>query len=144
MKKVIISTLVFLLVSTFSFAQDGIIGTWYNTTKTGKIQISKTGNTFEGKLVWLEEPNDPDDGLPKRDKENPNTDLAKKPLLGINLLNNFEYDEDNVWEDGDIYDPENGKTYSCVLTLKDKDNLNVRGYIGFSLLGRTEYWTRVK
>jgi len=144
MKKIIIATLVFLLVSSYTFAQDAILGTWYNTTKTGKVKIYKVGDKYFGKLVWLEEPNDPDDGLPKRDKENPDKELAKKPLLGIVLLKNFVYDEDNVWEDGKIYDPENGKTYSCKMTLKDKNHLDVRGYIGFSLLGRTEYWTRAE
>ena len=144
MKKIIITTFVFLLISTYSFAQDGILGTWYNTEKTGKVKIYKVGDKFFGKLVWLEEPNDPDDGLPKRDKENPDDKLAKKTLLGTVLLKDFKFDEDNVWEGGTIYDPENGKTYSCKMTLKDNNHLDVRGFIGFSLLGRTENWTRAK
>lgn len=144
MKKIIITTFIFLLANTFSFAQDAIVGTWFNTEKTGKVEIYKSGDKFFGKLVWLEEPNDPDDGLPKRDKENPDSGAAKKPLLGKILLKEFTYSGENVWEDGKIYDPENGKIYSCKMTLKDNNNLDVRGFIGFSLLGRTENWTRAK
>ncbi|RZL30018.1 MAG: DUF2147 domain-containing protein, partial [Pedobacter sp.] len=48
------------------------------------------------------------------------------------------------WIDGTIYDPKTGKTYSCNLTLKDNNTLNVRGYIGISIIGRSETFKRVK
>jgi uncharacterized protein (DUF2147 family) len=54
----------------------------------------------------------------------------------------FVYDGEGVWEDGDIYDPKSGKTYSCYMKLQSMDKLKVRGYIGISLIGRTTYWTR--
>jgi uncharacterized protein (DUF2147 family) len=58
-------------------------------------------------------------------------------------MTNFVYDEDNVWNDGKIYDPKTGKTYSCKMTLSgNKKSLDVRGFIGFSLIGRTSVWTR--
>ena len=66
-----------------------------------------------------------------------------KPVLGMIILKNLEKDGDE-WEDGEILDPNNGKTYSCYITLEDEDTLKVRGYIGFSLIGRTQYWYRVK
>ena len=66
----------------------------------------------------------------------------KQPLLGLIMLRNFVYDEDQVWNDGEIYDPKNGKTYSCKMTLKDWNTLDVRGYIGISLFGRTDTWKR--
>jgi uncharacterized protein (DUF2147 family) len=63
-------------------------------------------------------------------------------LNGLILLNNFVFDaDDKVWEDGTIYDPKNGKTYSCNITLVD-DKLNVRGYVGISMIGRTAIWTK--
>ena len=63
--------------------------------------------------------------------------------MGINILEGFSYDEDLEWEDGEIYDPDNGKTYSCVMNLiPEKNILEVRGYIGISLIGRTEEWIR--
>jgi uncharacterized protein (DUF2147 family) len=62
------------------------------------------------------------------------------------LLKDFEFDGKDEWEDGKIYDPKNGKTYSCYIEFKDetKNLLKVRGYIGFSMIGRTTYWTRVE
>ena len=66
--------------------------------------------------------------------------------MGMNLLEGFEYDEDFEWEDGEIYDPENGKLYSCEISMDEEDEtkLNVRGYIGISLIGRTDVWVRAK
>jgi uncharacterized protein (DUF2147 family) len=49
----------------------------------------------------------------------------------------------NSYEDGTIYDPENGKTYSCTIEMVNANTLNVRGYIGISLIGRTDVWKRV-
>jgi uncharacterized protein (DUF2147 family) len=58
------------------------------------------------------------------------------------LLSNFKFDGNDKWKGGDIYDPESGKTYSSYLYLKGKNILKVRGYVGISLFGRTETWTR--
>ncbi len=66
-----------------------------------------------------------------------------KPIVGLELLRGLEKDGD-TYEDGKIIDPENGKDYKCYIELEDKNKLKVRGYIGFSLLGRTQYWHRVE
>ena len=47
-----------------------------------------------------------------------------------------------IWEEGTILDPKSGKTYSCYITFENQNTLKVRGYIGFSLLGRTQKWIR--
>jgi uncharacterized protein (DUF2147 family) len=57
------------------------------------------------------------------------------------ILKGFEKDGDNEYEDGTIYDPKNGKTYSCIIRQKG-NKLSVRGYIGVSLIGRTTTWTK--
>jgi uncharacterized protein (DUF2147 family) len=88
----------------------------------------------------MKEPNE--NGKPKVDKNNPDPAKRNTPAFGLVILKNFEKVKENYWENGTIYDPNNGKTYKSNLTLKDKNNLDVRGYIGFSLLGRTESWTR--
>lgn len=121
--------------------QDAIVGTWVNASGKGHIQIYKQGDKYYGKLVWLKEPNDAQ-GNPKLDVKNPNASLRTKPLLGSIILRDFVYD-DKEWNSGRIYDPQNGKEYKCFLRLKDSKTLNVRGYVGVSLLGRTETWTRV-
>ncbi|MFT5077936.1 MAG: hypothetical protein ACI825_000959 [Planctomycetota bacterium] len=66
-----------------------------------------------------------------------------KPILGLEIIRGLEKDGD-VYEDGEILDPENGKRYKCYIELVENNKLKVRGYIGFSLLGRTQYWYRVK
>jgi uncharacterized protein (DUF2147 family) len=59
------------------------------------------------------------------------------------VLKNFVFDGKDEWEDGTIYDPKNGKTYSCYIRYAEYPNLlKIRGYIGVSLLGRTTYWTK--
>ncbi len=119
-----------------------LVGTWFNAEKDGKIQIYKQGDSFFGKLVWLKNPTL--DGKARNDEKNSEAALRTRPLLGIVLLRDFKYDEDNVWNEGKVYDPKNGKTYSCKLTLSEKNRLDVRGYIGTPLLGRTTSWTRTE
>ena len=120
---------------------DAIVGTWLNASGKGHIQIYKQGNKYYGKLVWLKEPND-EQGKPKMDTKNPNAALKNQPLIGSIILRDFVFDDDE-WNSGRIYDPQNGKDYKCFLRLKDSKTLSVRGYIGVSLLGRTETWTRI-
>lgn len=126
-----------------AFAQkDKIEGLWYNEEKTAKVEIYKaTDGKFWGKIVWLKEPMR--DGAPKTDYKNPKTELQKVPLLGLVLLKHFDADGKEMYEGGDIYDPKNGKTYSCKITYKG-DKLDVRGYVGISLIGRTTVWERTQ
>ncbi|WP_345948287.1 DUF2147 domain-containing protein [Mucilaginibacter sp. PAMB04274] len=134
-----------LLFSASSFAQsaDAILGKWINPSGEGQIQIYKKGSLFYGKLVWLKQPNDETTGQPKTDKNNPEKNLHSRPILGLEILKDFKFDGESVYDDGNIYDPKNGKIYSCKMTLNG-NKLKIRGYIGISLLGRSEIWTRVK
>jgi uncharacterized protein (DUF2147 family) len=123
---------------------DAILGTWLTGSKKGHVQIYKQGKQYYGKIIWLKEPIDPATDLPKTDSKNPDAEKKKQPLLGLVNLRGFEYEGDQVWEEGKIYDPENGKEYSCKITLRNNNTLDVRGYIGISLIGRTDTWVRVK
>ena len=119
---------------------DIIIGTWLTGSGKGKVQIYKEGNKYSGKIVWLKEPNR-EDGTAKLDRNNSNKELQSRPIMGLNMLKNFTFEKDK-WVDGTIYDPENGKTYSCKITYRD-GKLDVRGFIGISLIGRTDTWFKV-
>ncbi len=136
-----LSFFMFLLLGKFSaVAQtDPIEHTWYNEEKTAKVQVYKAkDNKFYGKIIWLKEPDK--NGKPKTDENNPDAKKRSQPILGLLILKGFEKDGDNEYEDGTIYDPKNGKTYSCKIKHKGK-TLDVRGYVGVSLLGRTTTWT---
>ncbi|HXU28348.1 MAG TPA: DUF2147 domain-containing protein [Bacteroidia bacterium] len=143
MKK-LIALLVVIFLSANTFAQttnkDALLGTWLTGSGKGKVQIYKEGDKYNGKIVWLKEPNR-EDGTAKLDRNNSDKALQTRPIMGLNMLKGFIFDEDK-WVDGTIYDPENGKTYSCKITWRD-GKLDVRGYIGISLIGRTDTWFKV-
>ncbi|MPR32212.1 DUF2147 domain-containing protein [Salmonirosea aquatica] len=123
---------------------DAILGTWLTGSQKGRVQIYKQGNRYFGKIVWLQEPDDPKTNQPKTDRNNPDVSKKEQPLLGLVNLRNFSFSGANVWDQGKVYDPENGKEYSCRLTLRGNNTLDVRGYVGISLIGRTDTWQRVK
>lgn len=142
MKKNLFSLFILAMIAGAApaFAQskaDAILGEWLTAKKDSRIQIYKQGNQYAGKVLW-------GTGSDKKDTKNPNPALRSRDLIGLTLLNGFAVDGDDTWTGGTIYDPREGKTYSCKLTLKSPDQLNVRGYVGVSLFGRTETWTRVK
>jgi uncharacterized protein (DUF2147 family) len=120
---------------------DDIIGNWLTAGKdAAKIQVYKVGDKFYGKIVWLKNPTE--NGKPRVDANNPDNAKKNNPSIGLVMLTGFTFNGDDEWEGGDIYDPETGKTYSCYLSFKDNNTLKVRGYVGISLFGRTEVWTR--
>jgi uncharacterized protein (DUF2147 family) len=120
-----------------------ILGIWYNEEKTSKLQIYQEGSKFYAKIVWLKDPTDKNTGQPRVDNLNPDAKLKNAPLIGLVVLKNFVFDGKDEWNDGTIYDPKNGKTYSCKIHFGDSPNLlKIRGYVGVSLLGRNTYWTK--
>lgn len=123
-------------------APDDIVGVWKNGEGTGMVQIYKTSNgKYNGKIVWLKVPNRPD-GTPRIDDNNPDANLRSRQLRGLENLQNFSWISDGIWENGTIYDPKVGKTYSCSIKMPDWYTLEVRGYIGVSMFGRTDIWKR--
>lgn len=152
---ILLTLVVFLALSGAAVAQaqkaDDIVGVW-KTAETDKgyshVKIFEDAGEYHGEIIWLLKPNYPADepdglaGKPKVDRKNPDKNLRNRPILGLRLLDGFEF-KGSEWSSGTVYDPENGKTYKCVMKL-DGDTLNVRGYVGFSLLGRTTEWTRVE
>ena len=120
------------------------LGVWTNAEKKATFEIYKCGDKLCGKIVSLTIPNDPATGKPKTDSQNPDLKLRSRPRLGLVFMQGFKYDSDNKWDDGKIYDPETGKTYSCYMKMESQSTMEVKGYIGFSLIGKSQTWTRVK
>ena len=124
-----------------AFAQTELLTNhlWYNEEKTSKIQLYKaTDGKYYGKIVWLKVSQE--EGKPRTDSHNPDKAKQKDPLFGLLILTGFKKETEMQYVDGNIYDPKNGKTYRCKINYVD-GHLNVRGYIGFSLIGRTTIWT---
>lgn len=144
-----------VLVPGWGQADDGdvIVGTWLTAPDEedgqARIEVYKDGNTYDGKIVWLEKPvypPDDDGGMPgqeKVDRENPDEALRSRPIAGLQIMTDFAYVGKGKWKKGTIYAPDEGKTYKCKASLTQDGVLKVRGFIGFSMLGRTEEWTRV-
>ena len=140
MKNTISTIIMFLLIINLGKAQsvhkDAILGEWLSEEKDGKVLIFKQGEKYFGKVVWGKSSG-------KKDEKNPDPSLRNKDIIGSTILKDFSF-KGKSWEGGSVYDPNNGKSYSCTMKLKSNDELEIRGYIGISLLGRSTVWTRVK
>ena len=128
--------------------KDSVIGTYWNGEKTAHIRIYKaTNGKYYGKIEHLVEPND-ENGNPKKDPNNPKEELRNRDRLGMVIMKSFKWDaDDEKWEKGTIYDPNNGKTYNGYMNFKNDDlsKLYLRGYVmGITWLGRTSEWERIK
>jgi uncharacterized protein (DUF2147 family) len=121
---------------------DAVVGVWKTGDGNAIVRIYKNAEKYQGKIVWLKEPNDPDTGLPKIDKNNPTEASQKRAIIGLVNIWGFKFIEKNLWDEGNIYDPKSGNTYSCTIKMTNSNTLEVRGYIGVSLIGRTDVWTR--
>jgi uncharacterized protein (DUF2147 family) len=133
--------LIFLLaVALTALASDEkqarILGNWLSEAKDGIIQISSVpGGTYEGRIVGGSHPG-------RVDEKNPDPAERGKPLRGQVILRNLQYDGDGKWSGGAIYEPDTGRTYKCLVELIAPDSLKVHGYIGISIIGKSQIWTR--
>lgn len=133
---------------------DAILGVWATDPDGGgglaHVEIYANGDRYDGKIIWLEEPlytaedEGETPGIPKEDHNNPDPALQSRPIVGLLLMEGFVFNGKDTWQKGTIYDPDDGKTYKCKVRFGENGELKVRGYIGFSMLGRTSEWTRVK
>jgi len=121
-------------------------GRWITTDNQATVEITLVDHRLVGRIVALTEPlypsDDPDAGKVKFDRENPEPARRARPILGLPVLEGLVLGDNGRWEGGTVYDPEIGRTYSCKLRVTEKGTLDIRGYWGISLFGRTEVWTR--
>jgi uncharacterized protein (DUF2147 family) len=139
-------TLLFCSLSIVAHAADSVspVGVWRTIDdKTGKekslVRITEINGEFRGTIEKLfREPNE--DQTPNCEKCT--GDKKNKPVLGMIIMTGLKTDGE-MYTGGEILDPANGKTYKCKVWLEDKGKkLNVRGFIGMALLGRTQVWIR--
>lgn len=142
MKKVFLCIICMLAPLAAAFAQE-VIGKWKLEDGSAIVEVYKSGNDFNGKIVWLQNPTEAD-GTPAKDENNPDKALRNRQLIGLNMLSGLKETGKNEYSGGKIYDPGNGKTYNCSMTVQG-DVLKVRGSLDKKgLLGRTMDWFRVK
>lgn len=132
--KIFFLTMIITINLSAQIGADPINAIWKTAAKDAEISIYKEGEYYFGKITWMKEPG--------KDTKNPKAELRSRDLMGAVILSNFVFNGKDKWEDGRIYDPSGGKTYSCTMKLKNNNILEIRGYIGISLLGRTEKWTK--
>jgi uncharacterized protein (DUF2147 family) len=134
----------------FAAQPDDIVGVWFNEERDAKIELARCGAKYCGAIVWLKEPlytagsDEGSPGTPKLDRNNPDPARRDAPIIGLQIVRDFSYAGENVWNEGEVYDPDNGKTYRGKMTLVARERLELRGYIGISLFGRTTAWTRAE
>lgn len=124
-----------------------VTGKWKTIDdETGKeksiVEIKEENGEIVGHVIQIFRPADQDQN-PKCEKCK--GDLKDKPIIGLQILKKLKKSGENKWADGEILDPNNGKTYSCKMELMENGKkLSVRGFLGFSLLGRTQTWLRAE
>src|SRR5512133_3683176 len=146
----VFTLLTILLLTTtaaFSAGQSDILGSWKTERGDSQLEFYRCGEKICGKVVWLKHPNyiaskDGPVGTTKVDRKNPNPALRSRPIIGLQVMKGLTAKGGNRWENGTCYDPETGKSYKCKMTLKTPNKLQLRGYIGISLIGRNYFLTR--
>jgi uncharacterized protein (DUF2147 family) len=136
MKKAIVA--LFLVMAAFQAqAQNSIEGIWLTEEGSSKIEIYQKGERYFGKVVWMEQPMDRK-GNPITDRNNPDSNLRNRQLMGIDMLQNLQY-QSGKWY-GKLYAPKRGITTDVVIVAKEVDKLQVNiSYQGFT---RQQIWTR--
>jgi uncharacterized protein (DUF2147 family) len=136
----------FFFLSFLSKAQnivaDQILGEWLNEEKDTRIEIYKNGSEYLGRLMWAENFLEADGKTLRKDINNTDKNLRTRSLQHIDLLHHFTF-VDDIWDNGKMYDPKSGKTYNCLIKLRN-ETLEIRSYVGIPLFGRSTYWTRTQ
>ncbi len=148
MKRKILSVLgILIFMMPFSvFSQKDIVGVWKTidddgVTEKSYVKIWKEGDTYKGKIIDIFNKEDRDNLCTECDEDDPR---YNKPVLGMVIIDKLKKVDENEWDDGEILDPNNGEVYDCKMSIDENGNLVVRGYIGWSLIGRSQTWIRKK
>jgi len=143
MKKILLTVFgLFAMLGVFAQTNDAIVGKWRTVDdETGEAKsvveiFKKSDGKYYGKILELLQRPENNKCVKCKDE------LKDKPLIGLEIIRGLEK-KDSEFSGGVITDPKSGKTYKCTVT-RSGDKLSVRGYVGFSLIGRTQTWTAVK
>lgn len=142
MKKIIILSILFFVATMQNVSSQTVLGKWKTIDdETGSpksvVELYENNGKIYGKVIQILEKG-------KEDKlcDQCKGDKKNKPIKGMVIISGLSKNDDE-WDGGKILDPKSGKEYKCVIILESDNKLKVRGYVGISLLGRTQYWTRI-
>ena len=139
-KKIIFCITVMLFAARWMQAQDKFSKVWYTDGRTSKVQIFLAADgKYYGKIIWLRD--GIVNGKPLLDKKNPDPAKRNKPWLELQIISGLIKKSETEIVSGKIYDPTHGNYYSCKMTIKEGNKLELRGYIlGIPFLGKTTTW----
>jgi uncharacterized protein (DUF2147 family) len=117
-------------------------GTWLTQDGKATVRIADCGGALCGAIISLKEPNDPETGQPKTDKNNADASLRSRPMLGVQIVLGMTPNSKPASWTGQVYNAEDGKTYAGTLTLQDAKTIKLEGCILGGLICKTSTWIR--
>jgi uncharacterized protein (DUF2147 family) len=116
-------------------------GSWLTEGGKSKIRIIDCGGALCGTIEWLKEPNDPETGRPKTDKNNADASKRTRPAIGVPIVLSMKPSGTDKWS-GQVYNAEDGKTYSGNITMQNANSLKLEGCALGGLMCKGQTWTR--
>jgi len=151
--KLLLTSLVLCATATTASAQQGVVmGTWLSESGVAQIKIGPCPDAASGPICGfvanLINPKGPDGAAvaveAATDYRNENPALRTRKVIGMPLIWGFKQAaQPNTYEDGKVYNGEDGKTYSANISLQPDGRLRLRGFVGTPMFGKTQFWTRV-
>ena len=142
MRGTLVAATAFLLLAGLQSARaDEPVGTWLTDGGKSRIKIADCGGALCGTIAWLKEPNDPETGKPKTDKNNSDAGKRGRPLIGVQIVLGMKPAGQGKWT-GQVYNAEDGKTYSGNLTFTGGNSLQLQGCALGGLVCKGQTWTK--
>ena len=120
---------------------EDITGVWLTNDNEGAIEIRPCGDQRCGRIAWMKDPKGPD-GKPPLDRNNPDPNLRARAICGLQIISGLKPQADGSWGQGQVYDPDSGKTYSMKIRRAGVETLTATGYMGIELFGQSMDWRR--
>jgi len=137
-----VAAVAFAVLGLTGIASADPIGTWLTEGGKSRIRIADCGGALCGTIVWLREPNDPETGKPKTDKNNADAGKRSRPLIGVPIVLSMKPNGPSKWS-GQVYNAEDGKTYGGNLTEQGPNSVRLEGCALGGLVCKGQTWTKV-
>jgi uncharacterized protein (DUF2147 family) len=133
-------TMAVVLAAPSAFAT-GLVGDWLTEDKDAALTIADCGGPLCGRIIWLESATGRG-GSVRLDRNNPDRAKRGQRICGLVVIRDLKPTGPNTWG-GEVYNPQNGKTYRGTITVMSESSLRLRAYVGLPIFGRSQTWTRV-